>query len=116
LGAGRGRLVAEEIYVEGPCCLAADRCQFFAHRVGSEHGAGERTQAAGVGYGHRERASLDARHWRLNDRQLDAEKLLQVHRFDRFRFRIAREATLSARMPLPITSAQAIVFPRTSTL
>jgi hypothetical protein len=43
----------------------------------TQHGARERPEAAGVGYRDRQRATLDACHWRLYDRFLYAQKVLK---------------------------------------
>ena len=57
----------------------ADRLEFSAHRVHAEHGARNRAQAARVANCHGKRAALHARHRCLDDRELDSEKLSNIH-------------------------------------
>ena len=75
-----GWRVAKEIHVERFICLRFDQRQFLAHGIDAQHGAGQGAESAGVGHSHRECARLHTSHWRLHDRQFDAEQLSQVHR------------------------------------
>ena len=75
-----GLRMAEEVDVVRPRRRGAEGSQLVADAVDVQHGAGQRSQAAGVRHGDGERAALHTRHRRLNDRQLDAEHLLKRHR------------------------------------
>jgi hypothetical protein len=72
--------MAEEIDVVGTIGLRTDRVEFGADRVQTQHGAGQRTQPAGVRDGHGETAALNTRHGRLDHRMRYAQQGLKTCR------------------------------------
>ena len=69
--------VAKKIHVVGTIRLRRDRAQFFTQRFRTEHRTGKRAQSSGVCDSDGEGASLNTSHWRLDDGQLNFQKLLQ---------------------------------------
>src|SRR6185503_12275763 len=74
-----GLSMAKEVDVEwfGRVCL--DSRELSTHLVDADHRAGQGSESTGIGNRDRQRASLHASHRRLNDRDVDAENLAQVH-------------------------------------
>src|SRR5438445_5259037 len=80
LGIRRGGSVAKEVHVERFAGLRLDFRELLAHGTEAEHRTRQRAETTCIGYGHRQRAALHARHGRLNDRKVNAKKLGQFHR------------------------------------
>jgi hypothetical protein len=74
---GRGWPVAEEIDRKRPVGAVAQPLQFAADRLGRQHGAGQRAQAARAADRQGQRMPLDAGHRRLDDWQLGAQQRTQ---------------------------------------
>ena len=78
---GVGGVWQKKFTLNGWLVLALIAVELVAHRSQRQHRTRQRAQAAGVRDGNRQRASLDAGHGRLNDRQLDVDEFANGSHF-----------------------------------